>query len=195
MSISTFAELKTAIANWMERDDQTARIPEFVALAESRIYSALRVREMEASENITVTISTRTSALPTRYAQIRSIYITAGTRLEYKAPEEYWAIHSGRTSAQPDVFTIEGANFVWGPLPDTGYTAVTHFYQIPAAFSADGDTNGVFARWPGLYLSASLLEAATFREDDVDALKWSAMYEDTLEKAMEADRMDRVAAA
>jgi hypothetical protein len=52
MAIGQFSELKTAIANWLERGDLTSRIPEFVQLAEDRIGRELRVRAMEASTNI-----------------------------------------------------------------------------------------------------------------------------------------------
>ena len=52
MAIGQFSELKTAIANWLERGDLTSRIPEFVQLAEDRIGRELRVRAMEASINI-----------------------------------------------------------------------------------------------------------------------------------------------
>ena len=36
MAITTFSELKTAVANWLDRSDLTDRIPEFIALAEAR---------------------------------------------------------------------------------------------------------------------------------------------------------------
>ena len=49
MAITTFATLKTAIENWLQRTDQTSRTPEFVALAEDRIQQDLRVRAMETT--------------------------------------------------------------------------------------------------------------------------------------------------
>ena len=36
MAITTYAELKTAISNWLDRTDLDDRIPEFIALAEAR---------------------------------------------------------------------------------------------------------------------------------------------------------------
>ena len=59
MAISTFAELKTAAANWLDRSDLTDRIPEFIALAEARFNRVLRIRDME-------TVST---AIPLREEQ------------------------------------------------------------------------------------------------------------------------------
>ena len=47
MAIGTFAQLKTAAANWLDRSDLTDRIPEFIALAEARFNRILRTRDME----------------------------------------------------------------------------------------------------------------------------------------------------
>jgi len=37
MAIGTYAELQTAVANWLDRSDLTDRIQEFIDLAEARI--------------------------------------------------------------------------------------------------------------------------------------------------------------
>lgn len=42
MSISTYAELKTAIANFLARTDLTEQIPNFIQLAEARLSRELR---------------------------------------------------------------------------------------------------------------------------------------------------------
>ena len=47
MAIGTYAELQTAVANWLGRDDLTARIPEFIDLAEARLSRELETREQE----------------------------------------------------------------------------------------------------------------------------------------------------
>jgi len=36
MAISTYSELKTAVANWLDRSDLTDVIPDFITLAETR---------------------------------------------------------------------------------------------------------------------------------------------------------------
>ena len=35
MALSTFSELKTSVANYLNRDDLTAVIPDFITMAES----------------------------------------------------------------------------------------------------------------------------------------------------------------
>ncbi len=82
MSVDNYGELKTAIANWAERDDLTSRIPEFIALAEDRIALDLRVRPMETSADIT--ISAQTAALPTGFLGVRRLVLDDdASRLDY----------------------------------------------------------------------------------------------------------------
>ena len=46
MAINTYSTLQTAVANWLDRDDLTDRIPEFVSLAEATFNRTLRLRAM-----------------------------------------------------------------------------------------------------------------------------------------------------
>ena len=62
MAVSTFAELKTAIANEASRSDLTSRIPEFVRRAEDRIAQRLRISNMEASASLVLTLPYEISA-------------------------------------------------------------------------------------------------------------------------------------
>jgi hypothetical protein len=47
MAITTYAELKTAIASWLDRSDLTSTIPDFITLFEAVANRRLRVRQME----------------------------------------------------------------------------------------------------------------------------------------------------
>jgi hypothetical protein len=58
MAIGQYSELKTAVANYLHRDDLTSRIPEFIKLAEDWVAINLRVRGMEASVPLVLTAAT-----------------------------------------------------------------------------------------------------------------------------------------
>ena len=47
MAITTYSELKTAIADFLARDDLTSQIDTFIDLAESRISRELETRSQE----------------------------------------------------------------------------------------------------------------------------------------------------
>ena len=46
MAIGTYAQLQTAVANWLDRSDLTDRIQEFIDLAAALINRNLRIRAM-----------------------------------------------------------------------------------------------------------------------------------------------------
>ena len=56
MAITDYGELKTAVAAWFGRDTDSATVPELIELGEHRVYSVLRVRFMETSASVTISV-------------------------------------------------------------------------------------------------------------------------------------------
>jgi hypothetical protein len=191
MSITTYGELKTAIANWLDDDNLTSRIPEFISLCEDRIAQNLRIRLMETSADLTV--NAQEVSLPTGYLGHRRLYLSGNPvrMLNYETPDNFWQSYMSTDTAKPVAFTVEGDNFVFGPAPDTTYTGKILYYKRLTAFSDDADTNTLLTTARGLYLYGSLIEAATYLEDDVSILKWSALFDDLIDKVMTNDKRDR----
>jgi hypothetical protein len=75
MALSTYTELKTAIADWLDRGDLTANIPDFITLAEARVNRELRIRPQEVRSTMTTTAGNRYHALPGGYLSMRNIQI------------------------------------------------------------------------------------------------------------------------
>ena len=73
MALGTYSDLQTAIATWLNRTDLTAYIPDFIALAEERVYRNLRVKAMETALNDT--IASGVIAVPSDYIELKSAYI------------------------------------------------------------------------------------------------------------------------
>ena len=46
MSLSTYSDLQTSIANYLARSDLTSQIPDFITFAENRLRRELRIRQM-----------------------------------------------------------------------------------------------------------------------------------------------------
>lgn len=193
MAITNYGTLKTAVENWRTRPDNfiTARIPEYIALGESRLSTDLRVREMEAQATIVTTATQQTDPLPTRFVQARALYIAGTGRLEYRSPAEFHTIYSAIADGTPAYYTVIGENFLWAPAPSGTPSIVVDHYARPAPFSDDADTNAIIARWPGIYLYASLIEAALYVGDSSSILTNTAFYEALIEQAHAADARDR----
>lgn len=197
MAITDYGELKTAIANWLERDDLTSRIPEFIAMAEDTIAQdkRLRIRAMETSTDLT--ISSRTTTLPTGFIGARRLYLdgTPLKRVEFLPPEQFWIRNLATQTGLPKYFTIEGEDLVVGPAPDSTYTGKLLYYARFDALSADTDTNWLLTNARGVMLFATLLEAGNFIEDDQRTVLWAARYDDLVEKVFEANKRDRYTGA
>jgi hypothetical protein len=75
MALTTYAELLTAVDNWVDRSDLTSRTPEFIALCEAGMNRKLRSRRwmLEQSE---ATITSEFSALPTDYLEAQELTMT-----------------------------------------------------------------------------------------------------------------------
>src|SRR5687767_15309237 len=73
MSISTYAELQTAVANWINRSDLTSYVPDLIMLGEKRIYRELRIRAMETA--LSSAISSGVLAVPSDYVDLKSARI------------------------------------------------------------------------------------------------------------------------
>ena len=54
MSITTYAELQSAVGDWLNRDDLSPVVTSFISLAEARINRDLRHRQQETRSALTV---------------------------------------------------------------------------------------------------------------------------------------------
>lgn len=192
-TLVNYGDLKTQLATFLHDDTLTAQIPVLVSMAEDRIAQRLRIRAMETSTTLSTGASTREVALPTRFVQARRLYYSADPVrfLEPMSPENYWEIFASGATGVPRAYTIEGENFLFGPIPDAVYSIPCLYYQRFAALSADADTNWLLTNARGLLLYASLVEAAPFIGDDERLQMWASMYDGLEASVIKADKRDR----
>ena len=76
MAITTYAELKTAIADFLNRDDLTSVSADFITLAEADINR--RVRHWRMEKRSTAQLDTQYSAMPADFLEALRFYITSG---------------------------------------------------------------------------------------------------------------------
>ena len=194
MSIGTFAELKTAAANWLDRSDLTDRIPEFIALAEARFNRILRIRDMETvSTAISTTAGTREYSLPTGFVQMKEFHLTTDpiTPLSYITPEMMSRMWAGSTTGKPMVFTIIADNVRLGPSPDVVYTTSMLYYKTFTALSTDNTTSDMLTNHPDVYLYGTLLEAEPFIMNDDRVQLWATAFKQAIDDIQNQDNKDR----
>ena len=76
MPITTYAELQSSIADFLDRDDLTSVIPTFISLAEADMNRQIRHWRQEKRAN--ANIDTQYSAVPADFYEVIRMYITSG---------------------------------------------------------------------------------------------------------------------
>ena len=193
MAIGTYAELQIAVANRLDRDDLTDRIPEFITLAEARMNRMLRLRLMENKYTASTVAAQRNYALPTGYVQMRNfqINVTPVRPLQYVTPEVYDRIWGGSSSGTPEVYTIIANEIQLGPKPDSIMTMEMLFYKRVTALSGSNTTEQMLTENPDIYLYGALMEAEPFIMNDERRGLWAQGFAQAVQALQEQDNKDR----
>ena len=180
MAISTTAELKTAVSNWLNRSDLTTRIPEFITLAEAQFNRLLRTREMLARS--TATSAAQYVSLPTDFLEMLNIELTSTTppkRIVYITSDRSDDYRERRSDAAgtPSHYTIEGNAIQLQPTPDKSYTIQMNYYKDIPALSVQGDsgTNWLLTSHPDIYLYGTLVQASPYLMDQESGKIWDGL--------------------
>jgi len=168
MAITTYAELQTAIGDWLNRADLDQKIPDFIRLAESTLNDVLRQADM-VTQSTGITITAGRATLPTDalevvYAQVGS---TEDEPLEQVSPQQLTMLRRTRTrdAANPRFFAIIGRQIVVTPTPSSGTLDIDYYQRIPA-LTTSNTSNWLLDDAPHVYLYTSLLHATPFLMDD-----------------------------
>lgn len=179
MSISTFTELKAAIADWLLRDDLTAVIPSFIALAEADLNRNVRHWRMEA--RTTITLDAQYEELPSNYLEAKRLSITSGDtyRLELisQAEMETLRASSVNVTGRPLYYAVTAGQLEFFPTPADSYTLeIVYVTSLTALADAAGGANWLLTHYPDVYLYGSLMHAAPYLSDDDRINVWAQLY-------------------
>ena len=182
MALDTYANLKTEIANYLNRTDLTSYLDTFIDLAEARHARDLRVREMESVDtSITTVAGTQSYDLPTGYLEMRYVTWQSNpyTFLAYMTPPDFFRVYNaGEGSGSPGYYTIVGSKIYLGKQPDAANVLELGFFKRPTALSSSNTTNDILTYFPDLYLYASLAESEPFLMNDERLPVWAGLYKE-----------------
>ena len=131
MALSTYDELKASIADFLNRDDLTSQIPDFIKLGETQLNRDVRHWRMQ--DRALALCDTQYTALPNNFVEPVRITIPANPSytLELVGPFELSTIRaegSDKTGRPAYYAVVDGAFEVY-PTPDTDYTIELVYYE------------------------------------------------------------------
>jgi len=178
MAISTYSELRAAVADFLNRDDLTATIPSFISLAEAALNR--RVRAPEMVTRATVTIDAEYENRPADWMETIRYQVNTNpiTVLEFVTPEEA-IIQKTKFSAAgtPMFFSTVGTQFQHVPAPDGSFTGELMYYGRIPALSDAITSNWLLTANPDIYLYATLVQSAPYLKEDERIATWMGMLD------------------
>lgn len=180
MTLSTYATLKTAVADWSYTGGGvTAALvgTDFFPQVQSMMYygdgndiPALRIRAMEDLATVTpdaggtITIS---SAFGAGWLEFKELTPTTSgaVSLDYVAPWEFRKQQDKiiNTVGPQAIYTVEGDKVYLAPAAVT--TIAAKWYEKFTALSADGDADWIITNAPQVYLNGCLMCACAYTDD------------------------------
>ena len=195
MAISTYTELKTSIASWLNRDDLTSVIPDFISLAEAGINRDLRHYKM--IERADATLDSRYVQMPTDWMETVRFSITSGNtyRLELVSRDDMleYRQKTADASGRPRFYANIGDTIEVFPTPDADYTMQLQYYAKTPALSDSNASNWLLLDAPDVYLYGTLIQSAPYLQDDARTQTWAALYAAALQSLQKASDDTRFA--
>ena len=183
MAITTYTELKAAVADFLNRDDLSATVPTFISLAEADIQR--RVRHWRMEKRSTAELDTQYSAIPADFVEVIRMYITSGDTKPLELISQGELLDRKRknlnTSGSPSYYAITAGEIEVFPVPDGTYDLELYYIARIPALSDSNASNWLLERYQDAYLYGSLVHSAPYLKDDARAQMWAALYQSAVD--------------
>ena len=195
MAITTYAELQTSIANWLNRDDLTTVIPDFISLTEAGINRSLRHYKM--INRVDATLDSRYVQMPADWMETVRFSITSGNtyKIELISRDDMleYRQNTADVSGRPRFYANIGDTIEVFPTPDADYQMQLQYYAKTPALSNTNASNWLLTSAPDIYLYGALVQAAPYLNDDARTQTWAALYASAMQSLQKASDDTRFA--
>lgn len=186
MALDTYANLKTAITDHLDRSDLSSHVDDFIDLAEARHKREIRIREMLNRDALTV--DDRYVSLPTGYLEAKMIRLLTNPVTVLDHVNLYEMTRRRRTgTGKPGLFTIH-AQIEFDRDADQSYSGEIIYYKEETALSNSNTSNNILTRAADCYLYAALAASAPFLMNDERVPLWETLYRNARDELNALDR-------
>ncbi len=189
-ALKDYDTLKATVASWTHRTDLTVSVPEFIALAESRLGRELALLDWEASAEASLIDSKAT--LPTEYKTLRRVTNEDGNPLEYRTPSQFAIEVNSRILARaPSVYTLTGFTLEVGQPVGDGTKVFIDYIARLVPLSDSNQTNWLLENHPDLLFYGSMENAMAYIKDEAREAKWANRFNQALGALLIEDEWSR----
>tara|TARA_R110002020_G_scaffold445445_1_gene657342 strand:- start:295 stop:948 length:654 start_codon:yes stop_codon:yes gene_type:complete len=172
-----YGELKTEIADYINRKDLTSRMARFIEDGEDSIYQgiitptgtlALRCRENLVTASLTPVDGA--IALPDDFLELDEATYDGEGQTPLSA--QFYNTLRNYTGHAGD-FALKNDSWLQYPIPDVDATFdIIYYSNFKGTLVDDADTNPILTAYPDMYRNAALSEAELFIKNDARSATW-----------------------
>lgn len=197
MPITNYTELKSAVADFLNRDDLTSVIPTFISLAEAQMQRVIRHHKMmQRSE---AEIDTRYFALPSDWVETVRFHVIGDRtyRLELTSLDDMLQLRqaNGNPTGIPTHFAHVGEQLEVYPTPSGTFDVELLYFKDIPALSDSNTTNWLLTDYPDVYLYGALMQSAPYLDDDQRMQVWSTLYGNAVQAINQESKKSRYSGA
>lgn len=186
MALNTYTAIKSAVADWLAREDISDRIIDFITISEAQIYRDVKLVAMENAATIPLVFGQIEYDLPDRMTEMRNIYVDTNplTKLEYRTPEqliiEYPRPGVGRLVAYTIVNGKIKLNATGGDDPVTPNNLVISHWAALTPLSDINPTNWLTTDAPDMLLYGALIASEMYLGSDERMPMWRTAFKEIM---------------
>jgi len=182
-----YTQLSQAIQDYCESTESSfvANIPNFVQVAEERIYNSVQIPALRKNVTGTMTSGQQYLSLPSDWLSTFSMAVITPITNEYDylLNKDVNFIRAAYpppgTQGKPKYYAIwDDGSMLLGPTPDANYSVELHYYYYPQSIVTAG-TTWIGDNFEQTLLYGSLREAYTFLKGEADMINnYEAKYQE-----------------
>ena len=175
----TYSELKTAVANYLNRSDLDSMMDTFIIQTEAELNRKLRTKDMV--KRATATADAQYLTLPTDWLEAINVEITANNfsplmQMSIESLDVYRKKNNNSTG-QPVYYALVDDTMELCPTPDGSYTLQLTYYSKISALSSSNTSNFVSTSYPDVYLYGCLRTASIYLMEDDRAAGFTNLFD------------------
>lgn len=191
MAITNVGELKAAVADWINREDLTTQIPDFIAQADTRILTDHRSSVIPLDEEVVKVVGAAGQLSPYVFTEgVPQSLLVDDKLIEPASWETYWQARTDGALGARWAYYEGKIWFTGWPDRDEGadLTADNVTMRVktrtkePLDLSLDANTSLMLTNHPELYLFAALTEAATYLRDIEGITLYQTRYDGLMDE-------------
>ena len=182
MSITTYAELKTSITDFLNRDDLDTATPTFISLAEADMQRKIRHWRQEKRSN--ANLNSRYSDVPSDFLEVIRFGVSGGNHstLEIISQGDMLDLRmkSRDASGSPRYYALTAGEIELFPTPSAVTATELYYYSKIDGLSDSNTSNWLLQNHPDAYLYGALVHSAPYLADDARVAVWASLYQNAI---------------